>query len=700
MRRLLLAALIALIALTAPALAAVRLPTPAAPAVAADSGAEYRRVVELGPGAATARLPLTAAAGETWRLRVEGGSAAMRLAVVDPRSGAVAAQSGRAAEGLRWTAPETGVWRLEVRAAGGSGSRVITVVAAREADHGGSRAQPERIAPAGGAAAIARGVIDWAGDDDWFAVGMSAGNSYTIYTVLGSLGATRGDVLLPGAAGPRPLEVHPNGRTLYSDVSPVRDGVALIRVASAASGLGSYALGVTPRGGAPDPPAPAAAVREHQLRGASASTRPGELVVELRGDWAAFDAQRRAGVWLDTDADGGWDYVAVTRDGWRSQLWSIAERRWLADAPGGLAWVGSSGFDSLILRIPTRGFGAQVRWRAAARHSEDGWRSASGAAGVIEPLPPIPQRAGLWPIDESGGTPEQRGAALAAAGVGAQRVGQPVVALDPGHGGEQTGPTFNGVVESHSNLALARDIAARLRAAGVHVVLTRDGDALARLNFSGAPGRADLHARVELAHLAEADLFVSLHSNAAHNDWQRGLEAWYYPSLAGDGVNAALAQLLVDAVGASLAEWGYDSPSLVYDSSCWEIIDDHCDPLYVVAPYLLLDYQAARGWGIEPAALGLSDDPWAAPLPLRYPSGGQYTKGVGPIDLVDPERQVGPASVVRGTMMPAVLLELLFMTHRGDAAALRSESGRAALARGVAEGILAWLGNRGQLPPR
>ena len=235
-------------------------------------------------------------------------------------------------------------------------------------------------------------MIDWAGDDDWFAVGMSAGNSYTIYTVLGSLGATRGDVLLTSAAGLRPLEVHPNGRTLYSDVAPARNGVALIRIAGLDGGMGSYALGVTPRGGAPHPPAPPAA-REHQLRGASAPTRPGELVVKLRGDWAAFNAQSRAGVWLDTNADGSWDYVAVTRDGWRWQLWSIAERRWLTDAPGGSAWVGSSGFDSLMLRMPTRGFGAQVRWRAAARHSEGGWRSASGAAGVIEPLPPIPQRA-------------------------------------------------------------------------------------------------------------------------------------------------------------------------------------------------------------------------------------------------------------------------------------------------------------------
>ena len=668
--------------------------------VAADGGAEYRRAIELSAGAGGVQLPLTTAAGETWRLRVEGGPEGLGLAVIDPRSGAVAAQTGQAAGGLGWTAPETGVWRLEVRSDGSAQSWPLTVVASQQTDSDGSRAQPERIALTGREAAIAQGVIDWPGDDDWFAVGMSARNSYTIYTVLGSLGATRGDVLLPGAAAPSLLGVHANGKTLYSDVSPEQDGVALIRIAGVRGGTGAYALGVTPRGDDQHPAVPAAALsrtREHRLRSATAVAQPGELVVELLGDWAAFDAERRAGVWLDTDADGEWDYAAVTGDGWQSQIWSIAERRWLGGGASGRAWVDSNGFDSLILRIPTRGFGAQVRWRAAVRHSEDGWGSAPGGSGVVEPLPPIPQRASLWPIRESGGTPEQRRAVLAAADVGAQQVGQPVVVLDPGHGGEQTGPNFNGVVESHSNLAMARDVAARLTAADVHVVLTRDGDTLARLNFSDAAGRADLHARVELAHLAEADLFVSLHSNAAHNDWQRGLEGWYYPSIGGDGANRVLAQVMVDAVGAALAEWGYGAPSLVYDSSCWEVIDGYCDPLYVVAPYVLLDYQAALDWGFDPAAMGLSDDPWAAPAPLRYPSGWQYTKGVGPIDLVDPGQQVGPASVVRGAMMPTVLLELLYMTHQGDAAVLRSEGGRGALAQGVTHGILTWLRSRGEL---
>lgn len=665
-------------------------PTP--PPVAAGAS-EHRRPVELNDATGPPRLPLAAAAGETWRLRVEGALARTRLSILDPRSGGIAAHTDNAALSLRWTAPQTGIWQIEIRSTGQHHRQTVTLVAARETDIGGGPGRPTLVPLNGRSPAIAQGAIDWPGDEDWFAVGMSAADSYTIYTVLGGLGATRGEILLPGAAAPTPLAIHANGKTLYSELSPSADGVAQIRISGARGGVGAYALGVTPRLGAPHPQPTEAAREEHQLLGAQGAAEPGELVVNLRGDWSAFDDQRRAGVWLDTDADGDWDQLAVTRDGWRSRVWSIAEQRWLE----GGAWLGSSGFDSFILRIPTRGFGAQVRWRAAARHSTDGWRSTSGASGLIEPLPPKPQRSPLWPILLPSGTPQQRQAALNAAGVGEQRPGQPVVALDPGHGGEQTGPSFNGVVESHSNLALAREIAARLESAGVHVVLTRGGDTLARLNFSGAPGRADLHARIELAHLAHADLFLSLHSNAAHNDWQRGLEAWYYPSPDGSETNRDLAQWMLDAIAAALAEHGYAAPTIAYDSSCWEILEGHCDPLYVIAPFLLLDYQAALDWGRNPEAMNLSNDPWAPPLPLRYPTGWTYTRGVGPIDLVDPqpaerpERQVGPASLARGTMMPAVLLELLYMTHRSDAAMLRSEPGRTALADGVAQGILTWL---------
>ena len=668
----------------------------ARPARAADL-VVHARAGELSSATGPAEFPLAASAGETWLLSVVGLFDPIELAIVDPRSGAVVARpSSRGVRWLNWTAPESGVWRVRVSAATRLQGQLFTLYSRLAEDPGGNALEPVALAFDRNDSAIGRGAIDWQGDSDYFAVGMSAGNTYTIYTALGSIGGTLGDVLLPGADAAQRLLVHPNGQTLYDRVSPTEDGVALIRISSPAWLFGSYAVGVSSVG---DGEHPAVGVgrssEEHRLRGAEASVLRGALEIELSGDWAGFNVDRRVGVWLDVDADGEWDHIVQTRDGWWTRLWSIGERRWLA----GRTAVGSRGFGSIVLNVSTRGFGEQVRWRAAARHTVNGWRATAGVAATIATLPPTPQRAALWPHLRPSGTAEQREAALVAAGVGAQTARQPVVVLDPGHGSLQTGPWLNGVVESHSNLALARAVAVLLEEEGVHVVLTRQGDDWAGLNFTDQPGRADLHARPELAHLADADLFISLHSNAAKNDWQQGLQGWYYPSPPGDGINQELARWMLDAVSSALADWGYSSQEELLNAVCWEIVDGYCDPIYVLAPFLLVDHQAALDWGCDPVAMGLSADPWAAPPATRYPTGRAHTKGVGPIDLVDPERQTGPASVVRGTMMPAALLEILYISHEVDAAVLRSEGGRLAIARGVAEGILTWLRRWGQLPP-
>lgn len=685
---------VALFSLLLLALAAVWL---AAPAAEATSGAVYVRTAEVNGAAGAAVFPLAATAGDTWMLRIDGAAAAVRLEVVDPRNGEAAARTAFGGGGMFWTAPQTGIWSVRASPAGQPAGRVerlrLTLVAQRQADDEGTRERPTGIVLRGGEPAIAQGAINWAGDEDWFAVGMSASNTYTIYTVLGTLGATRGEIVLPGEDGARPLRLHENGQTLYQRVSPASDGTALIRIGGARAGVGSYALGITPHGVAAHPAAQAAPPpAEHRLRGARAAVEPGRLRFELIGDWGAFDAERRVGVWLDSDADGDWDFVVATRDGWEARVWSIAERRWSASA----TVVGSNGFDSLILRASTRDFGARVRWQAAARHSERGWRG--GAAGALEPQPPIPQRPAPWALVPSTAVSEaERAAALGALGVGGHAEGQPVVALDPGHGGEQLGASDHGLIEERSNRAIALAVRERLEAAGVHVVLTRRGDGPAGLNFSGQLGRPDLHPRIEAAHLAEADLFVSIHSNGASDSWQAGLQAWYYPSFAGDGANREFSQWMLDAIGGALGRVGYDGPADLLDASCWEVILGRCDPIYVLAPYLLVDHAAAVAWGRDPEAMGLSDDPWAAPRQTEHPTGWRFTQGIPPIDVVDAQEQTGPAAYFRGTMMPAVLLELLFITNRRDAAVLRSAEGRAALVEGVAEGILGWLRREGRL---
>ena len=82
------------------------------------------------------------------------------------------------------------------------------------------------------------------------------------------------------------------------------------------------------------------------------------------------------------------------------------------------------------------------------------------------------------------------------------------ICLDPGHGGKDTGNHvgfgFFGHSEKTYTLALALELRDQLRRAGFKVVLTRSSD-----NF------VELPARPAVANRSGADLFVSLHFNAA-----------------------------------------------------------------------------------------------------------------------------------------------------------------------------------------
>ena len=83
-------------------------------------------------------------------------------------------------------------------------------------------------------------------------------------------------------------------------------------------------------------------------------------------------------------------------------------------------------------------------------------------------------------------------------------VGAPVVVLDPGHGGAETGAvSSDGLAESTVNLAVARQAQAALAAQGVPAVLTRTGDY-----------ELALPVRSEIARDLNPRAFVSVHHNA------------------------------------------------------------------------------------------------------------------------------------------------------------------------------------------
>lgn len=111
----------------------------------------------------------------------------------------------------------------------------------------------------------------------------------------------------------------------------------------------------------------------------------------------------------------------------------------------------------------------------------------------------------------------------------------PLVVLDPGHGGSASGAYYEETAEKDLNLAITQKVAAMLRAQGCRVMLTRREDVY-----------VDLYQRAWMANEAGAELFVSIHCNAAEKapDFQ-GTYVYYHPD---SEKGRALAQAIQDQV--------------------------------------------------------------------------------------------------------------------------------------------------------
>ena len=90
------------------------------------------------------------------------------------------------------------------------------------------------------------------------------------------------------------------------------------------------------------------------------------------------------------------------------------------------------------------------------------------------------------------------------------------VVIDAGHGGRDTGAVgAHGVREKDLALAIAKKVARRLTALGFQVVMTRKSDVFVSLDE-----------RTRIANEIHADLFVSIHCNAARRRRLAGVETW------------------------------------------------------------------------------------------------------------------------------------------------------------------------------
>jgi len=214
------------------------------------------------------------------------------------------------------------------------------------------------------------------------------------------------------------------------------------------------------------------------------------------------------------------------------------------------------------------------------------------------------------------------------------------VVIDAGHGGGDEGARgAAGLLEKEVTLDVARRLRDRLARLGYRVVLTRDGDE-----------RVSLHDRVANANEARGDLFVSIHANAAPQDWVRGVETFFLSLEASDDAARALAQSENDAFEGASAGPGPGSGALL------GILGD-----LMVSEHMVESNEFAR---MAQQALALRDD-------VR-------SRGV----------KQAPFHVLMGVRMPACLVEIGFLSNDRDERELASPARREQIAEALAITIL------------
>jgi N-acetylmuramoyl-L-alanine amidase len=217
-----------------------------------------------------------------------------------------------------------------------------------------------------------------------------------------------------------------------------------------------------------------------------------------------------------------------------------------------------------------------------------------------------------------------------------------LVVLDAGHGGEDLGAQGrDGVLEKDLVLDVARRLRARLVAAGIRVVMTRDDDRTVALER-----------RTAIANDARGDLFLSIHANAAPARSARGIETYFLSLEASDDAARTLAQRENSAFG----ENGTAMPA-------------GADPLasifgdLIATEYLVESDEFAR---IAEKELTAVD---TAP-----------SRGV----------KQAPFVVLMGVQMPASLVEIGFLTNAAEERTLGREEHRDRIADALARAVVAF----------
>lgn len=220
-----------------------------------------------------------------------------------------------------------------------------------------------------------------------------------------------------------------------------------------------------------------------------------------------------------------------------------------------------------------------------------------------------------------------------------------VVAIDPGHGGEDPGATGpGGTHEKDVVLAIGRRLAALVRKApGMRPLMTRDGDYY-----------VPLRKRMEIARRNHADIFVSIHADAYRGHRARGASVY---ALSQRGASSEAARMLAERENAADHVGGVS-------------LEDKSHLLASV----LLDLSQT---GTIEASLDLGRDVL-----------GQLER-IGPVH----RRRVNQAGfvVLKSPDIPSILVETDYITNPREERKLRSARYQAKIAQAIMHGVTAFL---------
>ncbi|MDE2971429.1 MAG: N-acetylmuramoyl-L-alanine amidase, partial [Acidobacteriota bacterium] len=203
------------------------------------------------------------------------------------------------------------------------------------------------------------------------------------------------------------------------------------------------------------------------------------------------------------------------------------------------------------------------------------------------------------------------------------------IVIDAGHGGKDPGTSAGSLREKDIALDIAKRVRDDLTKRGFEVIMTRDKDVF-----------IPLEQRAFIANSRDADLFVSIHVNAARNRKARGLETFYL-------------NLATSADAAEVAARENASTGMVRMADVRKLVDQIVNhSRKEESRELATTMQAAMTRSI----LGREEHP--------------LNRGV----------KTAGFHVLLGAQMPAVLVEVGFVSNREEARQLRSASHRNKLA--------------------